>query len=127
MQALTCASTNEAQFVFHHANRQHKQADGSTQNLLAFVASHCSNDRPALEHAIGQQAREQLELPTLKIIQTVMEKRATFVCAPLAARPAACIAPGLQACGDYVQGPYPATLEGAVRSGLAAADDCFAS
>ena len=27
--------------------------------------------------------------------------------------------------GDYVQGPYPATLEGAVRSGLAAADACF--
>jgi predicted NAD/FAD-dependent oxidoreductase len=24
------------------------------------------------------------------------------------------------ACGDYVQGPYPATLEGAVRSGLTA-------
>jgi predicted NAD/FAD-dependent oxidoreductase len=28
------------------------------------------------------------------------------------------IAPGLRACGDYVEGPYPATLEGAVRSGL---------
>ena len=127
MQALACASTNEAQFVFHHVNRQHTRADGSTQSLLAFVASHCSSDRPALEHAIGRQAREQLELPTLQIIQTVMEKRATFVCAPLAARPAAHIAPGLLACGDYVQGPYPATLEGAVRSGLAAADACFSS
>jgi predicted NAD/FAD-dependent oxidoreductase len=31
------------------------------------------------------------------------------------------IAPGLLACGDYIDGPYPATLEGAVRSGLAAA------
>ena len=29
-------------------------------------------------------------------------------------------APGLLAAGDYVQGPYPATLEGAVRSGQAA-------
>jgi len=35
-------------------------------------------------------------------------------------RPPAWIAPGLFACGDYVAGPYPATLEGAVRSGLAA-------
>ena len=26
----------------------------------------------------------------------------------------------LLVCGDYVHGPYPATLEGAVRSGLAA-------
>jgi predicted NAD/FAD-dependent oxidoreductase len=30
-------------------------------------------------------------------------------------------APGLVVCGDYVEGPYPATLEGAVRSGVAAA------
>jgi hydroxysqualene dehydroxylase len=36
-------------------------------------------------------------------------------------RPPMAIAPGLWACGDYVEGPYPATLEGAVRSGVAAA------
>lgn len=30
------------------------------------------------------------------------------------------IAPGLVAAGDYVEGPYPATLEGAVRAGEAA-------
>ena len=30
------------------------------------------------------------------------------------------IAPALLACGDYIEGPYPATLEGAVRSGVAA-------
>ena len=30
------------------------------------------------------------------------------------------VAPGLFAAGDYVEGPYPATLEGAVRSGRAA-------
>jgi predicted NAD/FAD-dependent oxidoreductase len=28
---------------------------------------------------------------------------------------------GLTACGDYVEGPYPATLEGAVLSGTAVA------
>jgi len=27
------------------------------------------------------------------------------------------VAPGLVAAGDYIAGPYPATLEGAVRSG----------
>jgi hydroxysqualene dehydroxylase len=36
-------------------------------------------------------------------------------------RPPMAIAPGLWACGDYVEGPYPATLEGAVRSGVSAA------
>jgi monoamine oxidase len=30
------------------------------------------------------------------------------------------IAPGLQAAADYVAGPYPATLEGAVRSAVEA-------
>jgi hydroxysqualene dehydroxylase len=30
------------------------------------------------------------------------------------------IAPSITACGDYVDGPYPSTLEGAVRSGVAA-------
>jgi hypothetical protein len=30
------------------------------------------------------------------------------------------VAPGLAAAGDYVDGPYPATLEAAVRSGEAA-------
>ena len=31
---------------------------------------------------------------------------------------------GLVACGDYVEGPFPATIEGAVRSGIAAARAC---
>jgi monoamine oxidase len=37
------------------------------------------------------------------------------------------VAPGLLAAGDHVQGPYPATLEGAVRSGTAAASACLGS
>jgi monoamine oxidase len=36
------------------------------------------------------------------------------------------IAPGLFAAGYQVDGPYPATLEGAVRSGVAAADAALA-
>jgi hypothetical protein len=31
------------------------------------------------------------------------------------------VAAGCVAAGDYVDGPYPATLEGAVRAGIAAA------
>ena len=55
----------------------------------------------------------------VKPLQTVIEKRATFACVPGLRRPRQEIAPGLWACGDYVEGPYPATLEGAVRSGIA--------
>jgi len=53
-------------------------------------------------------------------VQTVVEKDATFACTPDLRRPTQVIAPGLMAGGDYVDGPYPATLEGAVRSGWAA-------
>ena len=49
------------------------------------------------------------------------ERRATFACLPSLHRPTTVIAPGLVAAGDYIAGPYPATLEGAVRSGNAAA------
>ena len=50
------------------------------------------------------------------------ERRATFACTPALARPPLALAPGLLACGDYVEGPYPATLEGAVRSALLAVE-----
>jgi predicted NAD/FAD-dependent oxidoreductase len=59
---------------------------------------------------------------SLQLVQTVVERRATFACTPALVRPPAKIASGLQACGDYTEGPYPATLEGAVLSGLAAAN-----
>ena len=77
--------------------------------------------RDELQAAVLEQARQQLGMGDLRAVQTVLEKRATFACTPGLQRPGAAIAPGLWACGDYVEGPYPATLEGAVRSGLAAA------
>lgn len=126
MQALLCQSKSEAQFAFHHAQRQCSNAQGERQTLLSFVASHCSDDRQALESAITAQAQAQLGLPPLHIIRTTLEKRATFICSPALQRPSMQIARGLLACGDYVQGPYPATLEGAVRSGLQAAEVCCA-
>jgi hydroxysqualene dehydroxylase len=77
----------------------------------------------ALEAALQAQVREQLAtvLPNgWRLAQVFIEKRATFRCTPGLRRPHAALAPGLRAAGDYVQGPYPATLEGAVRSGEAA-------
>ena len=65
------------------------------------------------------QAQDQLGLK-LQAVQTLIEKRATFACTPGLKRPPLQVAPGLLACGDYVAGPYPATLEGAVRAGQAA-------
>ncbi len=114
MLALRHDTRQPAQFVFDRG-----QLDGST-GLLAFVVSASQGEREAIQAQVLQQAREQLELE-LQAIQTVVEKRATFACTPGLQRPPLSIAPGLLACGDYIAGPYPATLEGAVRSGLAAA------
>ncbi|MDD5383873.1 MAG: hydroxysqualene dehydroxylase HpnE [Gallionella sp.] len=51
--------------------------------------------------------------------KVIAEKRATFCCAPNLCRPPQQTAlPGLLLAGDYTAGAYPATLEGAVLSGL---------
>ncbi|MDX8379007.1 MAG: hydroxysqualene dehydroxylase HpnE [Gallionella sp.] len=51
--------------------------------------------------------------------KVIAEKRATFACTPGLARPPQQTAlPQLLLAGDYTAGDYPATLEGAVRSGL---------
>lgn len=102
-----------AQFVFDRGQL------GGPAGLLAFVVSTSSGEREVLQAQVLQQARAQLGL-TLQAVQTIVEKRATFACTPGLRRPAVGIAPGLLACGDYVEGPYPATLEGALRSALAA-------
>jgi squalene-associated FAD-dependent desaturase len=61
-------------------------------------------------------------LPAPLAVQTITEKRATFACLPNLHRPrSASGLPGLWLAGDYVAGDYPATIEGAVRSGVAAA------
>jgi len=114
MLALRHGTQDPAQFVFDRG-----QLDGSA-GLLAFVVSASRGERETIQAQVLQQARSQLGLD-LQAVQTVVEKRATFACTPALQRPAQTIAPGLLACGDYVAGPYPATLEGAVRSGLAAA------
>jgi squalene-associated FAD-dependent desaturase len=52
-------------------------------------------------------------------VKVIAEKRATFCCAPNLPRPAQQTSlPRLQLAGDYTAGDYPATLEGAVMSGL---------
>ena len=115
MLALRSAPHAPAQFVFDRG-----QLSGH-QGLLAFVVSASTGERAALEQRVLQQAASQLGIAGLQPVQTVVEKRATFACTPGLQRPAQQVLPGLTACGDYVDGPYPATLEGAVLSGTAVA------
>jgi squalene-associated FAD-dependent desaturase len=60
--------------------------------------------------------------PPFSVLRTIAESRATLRCVPGIVRPGtATPAAGLVLAGDYTYGRYPSTLEGAVRSGVAAA------
>jgi len=123
MLALEASDDAPAQFVFDLG------ALGRAEGVLAFVISGASAwvDRglQATAEATLAQARQALGAERWRVPPSLLhvgaEKRATFRCTPALRRPPRDIAPGLLAAGDYVAGPYPATLEGAVRSGREAA------
>lgn len=114
MLSLRSTAAAPAQFAFDRGQL------GGPSGLLAFVVSASHGERKELQTQVLNQAQTQLGLK-LQAVQTLVEKRATFACTPGLNRPPMEVAPGLLACGDYTAGPYPATLEGAVRSGIAAA------
>ena len=117
------------QFVFDRG-----RLDAAQAGLLAVVVS-ASGDAAALDQdqladAVARQLARVLgrpELATPLWRQVITEKRATYACAPALLRPdnASGLA-RLALAGDYTgsgdaAGDYPATLESAVRSGIAAA------
>ena len=125
MVALAESATAPAQFAFDHGQL------GGPAGRFAFVVSGAApwveRGQEAAAEALLAQARAALPgARTVTLRQLVAEKRATFRCVPGLQRPPAIIAPGLVAAGDYVDGPYPATLEGAVRAGRDAAAKLFA-
>ena len=120
MVALRMHPNAPAQFVFDRGVLCQQPG------LLAAVVSASEGEREQISTQVQQQVAEQLGLKQLSVVQTVVEKRATFACLPntfegphhAGVKPDIFVAPNIFACGDYVRGPYPATLEGAVRSGL---------
>ncbi len=125
MMALHQGPEAPAQFVFDLGQLH---GDSQAAGRFAFVISGAgawlerglaSTAQATLAQAMQALAKYWQKPPML--LRVLSEKRATFACTPGLQRPHARIAPGLIAAGDYVQGPYPATLEGAVMSGYAAA------
>jgi len=102
------------------------QLDGPA-GLAAVVIS---TDLPSIRvghDALAQSIDAQLRRmnPTLQAptwMQVIAERRATYACSAGLARPApGMIAPRLSLAGDYTDPHFPATLEAATRSGVAAA------
>ena len=117
-------SAQWGQFVFDRG-----QLNATQAGLLAVVIS-ASTDAIALgqatlANAVAQQLADvfqRKELATPEWSWIVSEKRATFACEPNLRRPPNQTAlNNLWLSGDYTAGDYPATIEGAVRSGLQAA------
>ncbi len=95
--------------------------------LLACVASAANHFDSWGRDRIATAAHAQLaalipDLESPRWQSVISERRATFACIPGIDRPERRTAlPGLFLAGDYTAGDYPATLEAAVRSGIACA------
>jgi uncharacterized protein with NAD-binding domain and iron-sulfur cluster len=92
--------------------------------VISARGAHEDLARDALIQAVHRQLQQQLgrELPTPLWSQVIVEKRATIACRPGISRPGMRTPlRGLWLAGDYLDSPYPATLESAVRSGTACA------
>lgn len=110
-----------AQWVFDRG-----QVCGQDGLLAVVISAHAELDidQAALAetiHAELTQIIPQLGKPLWH--KVVTEKRATFSCDANLVRPDSFTAyPNLYLAGDYTAGDYPATIEGAARSGIAAAN-----
>jgi hypothetical protein len=115
------------QWAFDRTAALQPAAAGGAQALLAVVISangpHDALAHSALTAAVDAQLRRlAARLPALVWSRVIAERRATYACAPALARPGAGrIAPGVYLAGDYTDDEFPATLEAATRSGVAAA------
>jgi squalene-associated FAD-dependent desaturase len=95
--------------------------------LIGVVISarglHQDLDLDALAAEVHTELRAALPpLPSPLWSRVIAEKRATFACVVGVQRPQQRTpVPGLYLAGDYTASPYPATLEAAVRSGVACA------
>ena len=100
---------------------------GQGETVFAAVISASGRHRELPADALAAAIHAEIQsvagpLPPPLWHRVITEKRATFACRPNLRRPGMESGlPGLLLCGDYVASDYPATLESAVRSGLACA------
>jgi squalene-associated FAD-dependent desaturase len=111
-----------AQWVFD------RDAICGQHGLIAAVISAEGPHQDLTQEALAREVHAELErevgsLPPVSWTRVIAEKRATFECTVGLERPSTRTPlPNVHLAGDYTLSDYPATIEGAVRSGLAAAN-----
>jgi hypothetical protein len=115
------------QWVFDRSHAPFEQAPPGTGGAIAVVISG-GGPHDALDHVtLARDAEAQLrrlapDLPAVVFSRVIAERRATYACTPALSRPSAGrVARGIYLAGDYTDPEFPATLEAATRSGVAAA------
>lgn len=121
------------QWLFDRSASARTDADRRLIHIIIGTADRYAGRDPARIAAgvIGQiraqaAAGSHPPLPEIETHALVTERRATFDAVPGLRRPGATTPwPGLLLAGDWTDTGYPAVLEGAVRSGLRAADEAL--
>ena len=97
---------------------------GEQSGLIAVVISGSGRHQALTHDELALQVAEELNrafpnMPKPLWHQVIAEKRATFSCTPNLARPNnKTLHQNLYLAGDYTYANYPATIEGAIRSGI---------
>jgi uncharacterized protein with NAD-binding domain and iron-sulfur cluster len=91
--------------------------------VISAGGGHEEHDHAELARRVHAELERELgALPEPAWSQVIAERRATFSCVPGLARPDnATPLTNFFLAGDYTASDYPATIESAVRSGIAAA------
>lgn len=115
------------QWLFECSAARGAGAPADVASVVAVVISaggaHDHLDHPTLAANVESQLRRLApQLPRVTWSRVIAERRATYACTPGLRRPApGRIAPRVYLAGDYCDQEFPATLEAATRSGVAAA------
>ncbi len=97
---------------------------GLIASVISAEGIHQALSQDELAQKVIAELRQEFDIVDTPLwVKVIAEKRATFCCSPNLQRPAQATASArLFLAGDYTAGDYPATLEGAVMSGIRCAN-----
>ena len=114
------------QWVFNHAAIPKSELGNVISITISDAAWLQNHKKNTVMDAVILQVQYQSQTPLPPIIakEMITEKRATFMARPGMRRPTTNTPwGGIKLAGDWVENEYPAVLEGAVRSGINAANE----